>query len=150
MPPRIHRHDRSTPATVTLSRKKGRRARKALVRTLVDLRETRLEVEDFKATDPEGELVGFVAGSPNWGTHTDWIVTLGVHPAHQRQGLGLKLLKTCEEHMSQSLLALTVRVSNTPAIRLYEGAGYARAYLEPGYYNDGEDGIVMQKELHRL
>lgn len=105
---------------------------------------------NFKAIDPEGELVGFVAGSPNWGTHTDWIVTLGVHPDHQRQGLGTRLLTTCEERMTQPLLALTVRVSNTPAIRLYEAVGYTRAYLEPGYYNDGEDGIVMQKEIRRL
>jgi len=41
-------------------------------------------------------------------------------------------------------------VSNAPAIRLYEAVGYTRAYLEPGYYNDGEDGIVMQKEIRRM
>ena len=32
---------------------------------------------NFKAVDASGTLVGFVAGSPNWGTHVDWIVTLG-------------------------------------------------------------------------
>ena len=101
---------------------------------------------NFKATDTFGELVGFVAGSPNWGSHTDWIVTLGVHPAHQRQGLGHQLLTTCEAHMSQPLLALTVRVSNEPAIRLYQTAGYVTAYYEPAYYNDGEDGMVMHKK----
>ena len=100
---------------------------------------------NFKASDPFGMLVGFVSGSPNWGTHTDWIVTLGVHPEHQRKGLGLLLLTTCEEHLSQPTLALTVRASNQPALQLYESAGYQRAYIEPRYYIDGEDGIVMHK-----
>ncbi|MEP7288945.1 MAG: GNAT family N-acetyltransferase [Chloroflexota bacterium] len=100
---------------------------------------------NYKLTDRRGELVGFVAGSPNWSTHTDWIVTLGVHPLHQRRGLGQLLLATCEEHLSQATLALTVRASNQPAIHLYERAGYSRAYIEPRYYNDGEDGIVMHK-----
>jgi ribosomal-protein-alanine N-acetyltransferase len=105
---------------------------------------------NFKAVSLRGELVGFVSGSPNWSTHTDWIVTLGVHPFHQRQGLGALLLTTCEDHMSQPTLALTVRESNQPAIHLYERAGYQRAYVEPRYYNDGEDGIVMTRPRNFL
>ncbi len=101
---------------------------------------------NFKAVDLRGEVVGFVSGSPNWSTHTDWIVTLGVHPRHQRQGLGALLLATCEDHMSQPTLALTVRASNRPAIHLYERAGYQQTYIEPRYYNDGEDGIVMTRQ----
>src|SRR5690349_14132595 len=101
---------------------------------------------NFKAVDVHGELVGFVSGSPNWSTHTDWIVTLGVHPRHQRQGLGMLLLRTCEDHMSQPTLALTVRASNQPAIYLYQRAGYQQSYIEPRYYNDGEDGIVMTRQ----
>ena|SRR5579859_7875091 len=101
---------------------------------------------NLKAGDSWGNIIGFVSGSPNWTTHIDWIVTLGVHPNHQRQGLGYRLLTTCEENMSQPTLALTVRVSNGPAIHLYETAGYHRAYIEAHYYNDGEDGIVMQKQ----
>ncbi len=100
---------------------------------------------NFKAVDDQGTLVGFVSGSPNWGTQTDWVVTLGVHPDHQRKGIGLRLLTTCEEHMSQPTLALTVRASNLPALQLYESVGYQRAYVEPRYYIDGEDGIVMHK-----
>src|SRR5215813_8871852 len=55
---------------------------------------------NFKVTDEGGSVVGFVAGSPNYSTHTDWIVTLGVHPDHQRRGLGRWLLVTCEDAMS--------------------------------------------------
>ncbi len=100
----------------------------------------------FKATDLVGNLVGFVAGSPDWGSHVDWIVTLGIHPDHRRHGLGRRLLAICEENLSQPRIRLTVRASNEAAIHLYETAAYARIYVEPHYYNDGEDGIVMQKE----
>ncbi len=103
----------------------------------------------FKAVDPVGNLVGFVAGSPDWGARVDWIVTLGIHPDHRRHGLGRRLLAICEENLSQPKIRLTVRVSNEAAIHLYETAGYERIYVEPHYYNDGEDGIVMQKEIQR-
>jgi ribosomal-protein-alanine N-acetyltransferase len=101
---------------------------------------------NFKALDRQGNLVGFVAGSPNWGTHVDWIVTLGVHPDHQRQGLGRRLLAVCEDNLTQPTLRLTVRTGNEAAIHLYETAGYYRLYVEPRYYSDGEDGIVMEKQ----
>ncbi len=100
---------------------------------------------NFKAVDEHGELVGFVSGTPNWTTHIDWIVTLGVHPDHQNRGLGRRLLLTGEDGMSQDRIRLTVRASNTSAIHLYESARYARCFVEPHYYNDGEDGIVMEK-----
>lgn len=101
---------------------------------------------NFKALDRQGNLVGFVAGSPNWGTHVDWIVTLGVHPDHQRQGLGRSLLTICEDNLTQPTVRLTVRTGNRTAIQLYETAGYQRVYVEPRYYSDGEDGIVMEKQ----
>ncbi|HVO43473.1 MAG TPA: GNAT family N-acetyltransferase [Aggregatilineales bacterium] len=101
---------------------------------------------NFKAVTPEGNLVGFVAGAPNWATHVDWIVTLGVHPNHQGRGLGRWLLETCETSLSQASIYLTARISNDRAIRLYETAGYRRMYIEHHYYSDGEDGVVMGKE----
>ena len=102
---------------------------------------------NFKAVDlGANDIVGFVSGTPNWGTKTDWIVTLGVHPDHQRHGLGRRLLAVAENALSLPSLRLTVRRSNHPAIRLYETVGYAPLYVEPRYYEDGEDGIVMQKD----
>jgi ribosomal protein S18 acetylase RimI-like enzyme len=100
---------------------------------------------NYKAVDARGNVVGFVAGSPNWGTHVDWIVTLGVHPDHRRCGLGRRLLAVCEKNLTQPTIRLTVRVSNGAAIRLYESASYRRIYVEPHYYSDGESGIVMEK-----
>jgi len=44
-------------------------------------------------------------------------------------------------------MQLTVRVSNQAAISLYEQEGYHMVDLWQGYYNDGEDGLVMGKNL---
>jgi ribosomal-protein-alanine N-acetyltransferase len=100
---------------------------------------------NYKAVNTGDQVVGFVSGTPDWTTHVDWIVTLGVHPDHQNKRLGRRLLQTAENALSQSRIRLTVRASNAAAIHLYESAGYSFAYREPRYYSDGEDGIVLQK-----
>jgi ribosomal-protein-alanine N-acetyltransferase len=56
------------------------------------------------------------------------------------------LLEACEARLSDPTIYLTVRASNTPAISLYEQAGYRRLRTRPSYYPDGEDGIEMRKE----
>jgi ribosomal-protein-alanine N-acetyltransferase len=103
----------------------------------------------LKAVDQANNLVGFVSGTPDWGQRIDWIITLCGHPAHQHQGLGAALLTGCEARLTLPTLALTVRASNAPAIRLYQRAGYQTAYVEARYYSDGEDGIVMKKRIQR-
>ncbi len=100
---------------------------------------------NYKAVDERGTLIGFVSGTPNYTTRIDWIVTLGVHPDYQNRGLGRRLLQAGENGMTQPHIRLTVRASNAGAIHLYETASYRRCYVEPHYYNDGEDGIVMEK-----
>ena len=45
----------------------------------------------------------------------------------------------------QSLLE--VRVSNAPAIALYEKFGYERYGVRKNYYADGEDAFVMKTNL---
>jgi ribosomal-protein-alanine N-acetyltransferase len=42
-------------------------------------------------------------------------------------------------------LKLTVRISNQGAIAMYEKLGYRTTDIWRGYYNDGEDGLVMTK-----
>lgn len=42
---------------------------------------------------------------------------------------------------------LEVRVSNAPAQMLYLGSGFRGLYCRTRYYPDGEDAIVMVKEL---
>jgi ribosomal-protein-alanine N-acetyltransferase len=100
---------------------------------------------NLKLLDRAGTIIGFVAGQPNFTTQIDWIITLCVHPNYRGQGLGRWLLANAENGLTFPRLRLTVRVSNNTAIALYDSVGYTRLYVEPHYYNDGEDGMVMEK-----
>ena len=92
-----------------------------------------------------GHMVGFVAGELNRREKNGWIVTLGVQPNCEGQGIGTKLLLDCEQLMQVPLIKLTVRKSNTRAVQLYEHHGYHFVHTIAKYYNDGEDGLLMEK-----
>jgi ribosomal protein S18 acetylase RimI-like enzyme len=102
------------------------------------------EVIRLKAVE-NGELIGFVAGDPRPSEGASWVATIGVDPRYQRRGIGRALLRACEEQTRLPRLKLTVRMSNGPAISLYEKEGYRSVDIWKRYYNDGEDGLVMEK-----
>ena len=104
------------------------------------------EVIRLKAVDA-GEMTGFIAGDPRSSDGVAWISTIAVDPRWQRRGVGRALLRACEAQIELPRMKLTVRVSNQGAIALYEQEGYRMVDLWRGYYNDGEDGLVMGKSL---
>ncbi len=106
------------------------------------------DVIKLKAME-DGEMVGFVAGDPRPFEGASWIATIGVDPRYQRRGIGRALLRACEERIRLPRVKLTVRMSNQAAISLYEKEGYRSVDIWKKYYNDGEDGLVMEKTLHR-
>lgn len=93
----------------------------------------------------DGKLVGFAVGEVRVRDQEGWVATLGVDPAYQRRGIGRQLLAAVEAHLPVPLLKLTVRVSNAPAIALYEQFGYRPAGRLARYYPSGEDGLVMER-----
>lgn len=106
------------------------------------------DVIRLKAVEDD-EMVGFVAGDPRPSQGVGWIATIGVDPRYQHRGIGRALLRACEERMSFARAKLTVRLSNDKAISLYEQEGYRTVDIWKQYYNDGEDGLVMEKILSR-
>jgi ribosomal-protein-alanine N-acetyltransferase len=104
------------------------------------------DVIRLKAVD-NGELIGFVAGDPRNSEGVSWVATIGVDPRYQRRGVGRALLRACEGRTKLPRMKLTVRMSNEPAISLYEKEGYRSVEIWRRYYNDGEDGLVMEKTL---
>ena len=118
--------------------------------TLLDLMAilTWPEVIRLKAVEA-GEMVGFVAGDPRPAQDAGWIATIGVDPRYQHRGIGRALLRACEDRMKFSRAKLTVRISNDNAIALYEQEGYRTIDIWKQYYKDGEDGLVMEKNLQR-
>jgi ribosomal protein S18 acetylase RimI-like enzyme len=92
-------------------------------------------------------MVGFVAGDIRRSERMAWIATIGVLPEQRGQGLGRRLLAACEAQLDVPRVCLNVRVSNRAAIHLYQEVGYVRSGLWSRYYQDGEDAIVMEKQL---
>jgi len=97
--------------------------------------------------DENGRLVGFIAGDPRPSQGIAWIATIGVDPNYQRRGIGRALLHACEEQVKMPRVRLTVRLSNRGAVSLYEKEGYRTMDIWKEYYDDGEDGLVMEKML---
>jgi ribosomal-protein-alanine N-acetyltransferase len=92
-------------------------------------------------------MVGFVAGDIKRSERAVWIATIGVLPEYRRRGTGAALLRTVEGSTDLACVKLNVRISNLPAIRLYEELGYRRSNTWYSYYQDGEDAVIYEKRL---
>ncbi|RLE82464.1 MAG: ribosomal-protein-alanine N-acetyltransferase [Thermoprotei archaeon] len=111
----------------------------------------------FLVAEVEGEVVGYVMCRIEWGlsyfkympTKLGHVISLAVLPHARRKGLGTNLMLTSMKAMKEVYGAkefyLEVRVSNLPAIRLYERLGFRVVRIIRGYYSDGEDAYVMAR-----
>ena len=109
---------------------------------------TMSDVVRLKAVE-DNQMIGFVGGDPRRSQGWGWIATIAVDARYRRQGVGRALLHACEQKLGVARSRLTVRLSNHGAIALYQQEGYVTTDLWKGYYEDGEDGMVMEKELAR-
>lgn len=79
------------------------------------------------------------------------IISITVHKAFRRQGIGKRLmLAACNNAYTEYKATeayLEVRVSNIPAISLYKKLGFEIKDISRGYYSDGEDAYIMQAQL---
>jgi ribosomal protein S18 acetylase RimI-like enzyme len=129
----------------------------------------------FKAVvdNPDrGVMAGFIAGEMRRSDDAAWIATVGVLPEYRRQGIGHALIDIAERELFRAeselfraerelfksggslstasvnpkvAIRLSVRISNREAIGLYERIGYQRINIWPGYYEGGEDALIMEK-----
>ena len=78
---------------------------------------------------------------------TIWhVMNISVDPPERRAGLGTALLDELIATIGdeQAQFTLEVRVSNAPAIRLYESFGFLSAGIRRRYYQDNqEDALIM-------
>jgi len=99
-----------------------------------------------------GKIRGFVVGClENTGSAVyGHISNLGVTAAYRKRGFGRLLVARIERQFvlegAEGVL-LEVRVSNTEAQDFYHRLGYQEAFLLSGYYSNGEDALVMMKEI---
>ncbi len=75
---------------------------------------------------------------------------IGVAEMYRRCGRGGMILEdliSIAREKGVKHVFLEVRVSNSPALLLYLKHGFSGLYARSRYYADGEDAIVMMKEL---
>lgn len=78
------------------------------------------------------------------------LAQIAIAKSYQGKGYSSKLMelmiKKAEAHMAESI-SLEVRVSNVVAFALYKKFNFIEMNKREGYYNDGEDAIVMVRPL---
>ncbi|HEU4736912.1 MAG TPA: ribosomal protein S18-alanine N-acetyltransferase [Solirubrobacterales bacterium] len=95
------------------------------------------------AATVEDELVGYLVCSRY---DQVWhLMNVAVAPERRRAGVARALIANLVEEGGGKLpFTLEVRVSNRPAIAMYERLGFRSAGVRPRYYQDnGEDALIM-------
>ncbi len=96
------------------------------------------------------KVVGFVTAGIEDTSEAVYghVMNLAVVPELRKRGLGGRLMQrieyeflVCGAEGSQ----LEVRVSNDDAISFYKKLGYSQVMVIGGYYNNGEDAVLMMK-----
>ena len=78
------------------------------------------------------------------------INNFAIHPNFRQKGLGLKLISFIfGKFKNYKKFFLEVRKSNKAAINLYQKCGFEIFFTRIKYYSDGEDALVMLRELNK-
>lgn len=113
----------------------------------------------YVAVSPQGDVVGYIMCRVEWkpGFFSKMIlkslhvVSIAVLEEHRRKGLGYALMahamRSGYKDYGCKETYLEVRVSNLPAIKLYEKLGYKIVKIASSYYLDGEDAYIMARPL---
>ncbi len=88
-------------------------------------------------------ISGYVIGEEKAGYGV--IISIAVLPSYRRRGIGTSLMKAVQSRMGAEYFFVMVRISNRSAIDFYKGLGFKKAGMIKGYYQNGEDGMVMKK-----
>ena len=98
--------------------------------------------------EDEGEIAGY--GEVTVASDTADIGNIAVAENYRCGGIGTAILqKLCERAKERGAerVFLEVRVSNAQAMKMYLKCGFVGAYARIKYYPDGEDCLVMAKNL---
>ena len=110
-----------------------------------------MEVGHFSVVLHEkNNIQGFAIYSPI--VPESHLLNIAIDPAHQGKGLGDKLLQQVifqNKTIGVQVMSLEVRVSNLPAIKLYEKRGFLKDAIRPNYYSGPpkEDALLMSLKI---
>ena len=115
--------------------------------------------ETFIVAEENGKIIGYAmcrieTGLPDFGllgiARRGHVISIAVLPENQRGGIGTALMEEVMHGMrfyKAKEWFLEVRVTNTPAVKLYKKFGFQTNKIAHGYYNDGEDAYIMSVKL---
>ena len=99
----------------------------------------------FLVAEEEKQIVGYLGMYV--ALDEGEITNVAVSPSNRNLGIGDKLIKEALSQMKEKgiiQVVLEVRVSNTPAIRLYEKNGFQTCGIRKGFYEfPKEDAYIM-------
>ena len=110
----------------------------------------------FVVAEENGKVVGYIMCRIETGLSNfriikrGHVISIAVLPRYRRRGIAHALMKEAMQNMvsyKAKECFLEVRVSNVPAIRLYQKMGFKIEKTIRGYYADGEAAYVMSREL---
>lgn len=99
----------------------------------------------FSIVAEESEsVVGYAVA---WGIEEVHLANLAVEPNARGRGVGDALIRAVLDYARRrnaESVYLEVRQSNTIARRFYARHGFVPTYLRKGYYENGEDAVIME------
>ena len=110
-----------------------------------------MEVGHYSAVmHKDSDILGFAIYSPI--IPESHLLNIAIDPAYQGKGLGDKLLQQIilqNRTIGVKTISLEVRVSNLPAINLYEKRGFHKDAIRPDYYSGSlkEDALLMSLKI---
>ena len=103
----------------------------------------------FLVAEAEQRIVGYIGGILVLDECS--VTNVAVSGSYRRMGAGSALVRELERvahGRGASMMFLEVRVSNAPAIAVYEGLGYERCGTRRGFYTKPrEDAYVYRRSL---
>lgn len=103
----------------------------------------------FYVAKNENEVVGYI-GCWIIDTTCD-MINFVVKEKYQHQGIGRMLYQKMEEQtkeLNAVEILLEVRKSNFQAQKFYKLQGFKEIFVRPKYYKNGEDALILRKELY--
>ncbi len=102
----------------------------------------------FLVAERRGKVCGYMVTSMR-GERAE-LISVAVDPAARGRGAGSALLASTLRRLRRrgaTRLVLMVRQTNAAARAFYEKFGFRKVRIVRKYYEDGEDGLLMTKDL---
>lgn len=103
----------------------------------------------FFVAKNDDEVIGYIGG---WIIDTTCdMINFVVKEEYQRMGIGTKLYLTLEnktKELGANEILLEVRINNVKAQNFYEKHGFKQIFVRTKYYKNGEDALILRKELY--